>query len=141
MNKSKKGEYFSLASNFSVINNLSSVIALLLIVNYCIAVNATITTTETTEIKYTPDHIERSCIEKCPDQVSFSKTFQMLKIGAFLTLSKKKVVCFSILILRWLMFQYVGDDERIFVYLPFEIQFNSINGYTEHIKKMFLLFI
>lgn len=69
----KKGEFTSLYQYSNVIYVLSAVIIICLLnacnVNGSTAAAAAISSTEAEPI-FAPEHIERSCIEKCPDQVS-----------------------------------------------------------------------
>lgn len=64
----KKGEYISLMRNSNVIYKLSLFIIIILLNNYIqISEAKEISKTDT---KFGPYHIERTCVEKCPDQVS-----------------------------------------------------------------------
>lgn len=64
----KKGEYISLMRNSNVIYKLSIFIVIILLNNY-IQISVA-TETSKTETKFGPYHIETTCVEKCPDQVS-----------------------------------------------------------------------
>lgn len=64
----KKGESTSLVQYSNVIYILSAVIIVCLL-NACNANGISTASTEAEPI-FAPEHIEQSCIEKCPDQVS-----------------------------------------------------------------------
>lgn len=67
----KSSEYISLFNNFNVIYALSVVLFVVLLNgNNQIGAVTTGRTEIETETKFAPEHIEKSCIEKCPDQVS-----------------------------------------------------------------------
>lgn len=73
----KKGEFTSLQRYSNVIFVFSAVIAICLL-NACIKSSAA----TDAELSFAPEHIEKSCIEKCPDQVSvllFSLVCQKIK--------------------------------------------------------------
>lgn len=61
----KKGEFTSLQRYSCVIFVYSAVITICLL-------NACVQSSTATELEpnFAPEHIEKSCIEKCPDQVS-----------------------------------------------------------------------
>lgn len=66
----KKGETTSLLQYSNVIFVFSVVISIILL-NACIQ-SSVATEAETS---FAPEHIEKSCIEKCPDQVSWIECF------------------------------------------------------------------
>lgn len=65
----KSSEYFSLFRYFNVIYALS-VVLIIVLLNGNSQISALVTDQIETETKFAPEHIEKSCVEKCPDQVS-----------------------------------------------------------------------
>lgn len=66
----KKGEYISPLRYFNVIY-ITNILIVILLVNNCIQFGLA----SETGTEFVPNHIETSCIEKCPDQVSFYTKF------------------------------------------------------------------
>lgn len=69
---SRTSEYHSLFKYFNVIYVVVNIVLIIVLLN---GINRTgVLATEQhqieTETKFAPEHIEKSCIDKCPDQVS-----------------------------------------------------------------------
>lgn len=75
----KKGESTSLYRYSNVIYVLSAVIICCLLSACNVNCSTAATSTEAEPI-FAPEHIERSCIEKCPDQVSAKLYVRSLSI-------------------------------------------------------------
>lgn len=65
----KKGEYISLMRNSNVIYKLSLLFILIILLNNYIQISEAKEISKT-DTKFGPYHIETTCVQKCPDQVS-----------------------------------------------------------------------
>lgn len=65
----KPSEYISLYNHSRVIYALSAVLFFMLLNNISL-ISVVATEQIESETKFAPEHIEKSCVKKCPDQVS-----------------------------------------------------------------------
>lgn len=76
----KKGESTSLYRYSNVIYVLLSAVIICCLLSACNVNCSTAATSTEAEPIFAPEHIERSCIEKCPDQVSAKLYVHVLSI-------------------------------------------------------------
>lgn len=131
----KKGEFTSLYQYSNVIYVLSAVIIICLL-NACnvngstaAAAAAAISSTEAEPI-FAPEHIERSCIEKCPDQVSAKQCLLSIDEKKITKKNWLKCVC-----VRKKLVKMRAKDELLLFFRALEILITYNGKSSKYIKR------